>query len=582
MDARVSTPEPSPEYSRLLQRAARLQRESSREFNFALRRAKQAVAKNHIELALSWCRYGANVALLSNPGFFFSAEMEHLLGEIGQRFGVPVAPSSTSSSPNRFLHLTTTTSGMGGHTRAVSRWIETCAEFAPFEQHSILVSRQRDEPVPDWIVRSAQETGGQVFQLSADLPWMRAAAEVRARAADFDVIILHTEPIDLLPNLALYDRPRPVMFFNHTDHFFSLGTGVAQVISDMRTVGQSISKRFRSPRAQKLLLPLPLLDHQVSRSGKTEARRKLGLPVDAHIALTIGEPYKYSPLPGYNFSALVQSLCARDPKLLIVGIGISEWEPFPELKEQMGGRFLPLGFIFDRDVVELYYSAADIYLDSFPCSSLTAVLDAARRGLPVQRLHFPYQPLTWCDDPGLDSVLPAASTQEEYAQGVLDCLAAPEVRRFELGSRFRNAVLQEHTGRAWKSKYLDPAIGTLTSSKETAVSVPLETPKAEASVCFGLEMASWGADWPAGMFVAGTLLGADDTPLSIRIAGVLHSIKPLLFDTAGDGMLGKRFLMFRWLIASTLPRRILDELRRALRVFRKRSRPDGNGRNIVP
>jgi hypothetical protein len=43
---------------------------------------------------------------------------------------------------------------------------------------------------------------------------LQTAAEIRAKSLEFDVIVLHTHPNDPLPNLAFYDQPRPVIFFN--------------------------------------------------------------------------------------------------------------------------------------------------------------------------------------------------------------------------------------------------------------------------------------------------------------------------------------------------------------------------------
>jgi hypothetical protein len=561
----------NPNYSKLLRRTLRLQREGAGEFYRALACARKEVTGNHPELAVDWCRYGATVAMLANPGFFYSHEMEQLLGEIARRYGAPVTGSSdTTGPPARFLHLTTTTSAMGGHTRAISRWIETCAELAPSEHHSILISRQRDEPVPAWITCSVQRSGGEVFQLPSTASWLQAATEVRAKASEFDVIVLHTEPNDPLLNLAFYDQPRPVLYFSHTDHVFSLGTDVARVIADVRTVGHDISVRYRSPTARKVLLPLPLLDDGCVPYDKLEARKKLGLPMDALIALTIGEPYKFSPMLGYSFPAVVQSICEGDPRVRIVAIGISELEPFPELKRSTGGRFVPVGVVEDRDILELYYSAADIYLDSVPCSSLTAVLDAARRGLPVQRLTNPYQRLLWCDDPGLDSVTPGVASQAEFVAGVLEWLKWSEDKRAELGGRFRAAVLREHCGASWRSRWLDPTVKALSAPCHGSIAASQPRPGGEENPFLGLAGVNWGAHWPAGMFVAGAILGTDHVPRPIRISGVLHSIKPLLLDTAGDGMARKRLLMFRWLVASIVPKQIFTALQKMLREILKR------------
>ena len=548
-----------------------MQKEGAREFNRALVRAGREVAGNNPELAVQWCRYGATVALLSNPGFFYSHEMEQLLADIGRRHGTPVSiPSAGTPTPTRFLHVTTTTSATGGHTRAISRWIETCAEHAPSEHHSILISRQRDEPVPPWVTSAARRSGGEVFQLPSSASWLQAAAELGARSLGFDVVILHTDPYDPLPNLAFYDQPRPVVFFNHTDHVFTLGMDVARVVADIRGVGHDISVRFRAKAPRKVMLPLPLLDDGFGSWSKMDARQRLRLPIDAPIALTIGEPYKFSPLFGFSFPALVQSLLEGDPRLLIIAIGISESEPFPELKRLTRGRFMPVGVVEDRDTLELYYSAADVYLDSFPCGSLTAVLDAARHGLPVQRFSNPYQRLMFCDDLGLDSVTRGASGQEEFAAGVLAWLTWPEGKRSELGGCFRAAVLREHCGASWKARWLEPMIAALSATYGAPSASSPHLPEGEGNSFLGLAGVNWGAHWPAGMFVASAILGTDRVPLRIRISGVLHSIRPLVFDTAGDGMARKRLLMFRWLVASILPKRIFAALGDMLRAIFKR------------
>lgn len=558
------------EYSRLLQRTLRLQREAAREFHYALRRANEAVADGQIEIAVHWCRHGATIAWMSNPGFFYSHEMEQLLSDIGRSYLKPVGkPSYGKDAPKRFLHVLTTAFPTGGHTRAVSRWIDTCAQHAPSEHHSVLISMQLMMPIPAWLSYSAERSGGEVISFLPHLSVLDKAAEMRSRSTEFDAVILHIHPDDPLPNLAFYDQPRPVIFFDHADHAFSLGTDVAMVIADIRPVGHDLSVRFRSPAARKVLLPLPLPDDRHPPLDKAEVRRKLGLPVNAPIALTIGDPFKFSSVLGYSFPAMVQSICEGNPRVLIIAIGISESEPFPELKRLTGGRFMPVGFVKDRDIVELYYRTADVYLDSFPCTSITAVLDAARHGLPVQRLCNPYQRLMWCDDPGLDSVMRGACSQDEFVTGVLEWLEWPEDKRAELGSRFRTAVLREHCGASWKSNWLDPAINALSLPCEKPHCSETERTREKETCFFGLGRSSWEGEWPGGMFVAGAILGTVGVHRRIRFSGVLRSIKPLLFDTAGDGMAGKRFLMFRRLIASIKPKDVVAALRRILRAVFK-------------
>lgn len=548
-----------------------LQRQVAREFSRALNRAEKEAARGKPELAVEWCSYAATMAWLVNPGFFYSHEVEQLLAEIGRKhLDSGPLPARPVGLPQRFLHLMSTAYESGGHTRAVSRWIEICAQHAPSEHHSILISMQRDDPVPAWLGTSAEKTGGHLMELPPGLSRLQAASEIRLRAAEFDAVILHIHPNDPLPNIAFHDRPRPVLFFRHADHIFNLGLDVAPVFADLRPVGHAMSLRFCPSTARKVMLPIPLLDDGNVLCGKTDARKKLGLPADSLIALTVGLPRRFTPENGVSFPALVHSVCKANPKILIIAIGLTESDPFPGLSQSVGGRFLPIGVINDRDRFDLYYQAADIYMDA-PGGSGTATLDAARMGLPVQRLFNPCRCLLWSEDPGLDSVSRAASNQEEFAATAQEWLNWPEQRRLDLGRRFRNAVLRDHCGASWKSNWLDPAVKALTLPTDSPPDSIPGSPHREELDFPGLGVADLEDSWPSSMFVACTINSAVCFPLPIRLSGFFHSIKPLLFSspTAG-GTMRQRLLVVRELIASFKPNSIRDAMRGIWRAALKR------------
>jgi len=183
----------------------------------------------------------------------------------------------------------------GGLTPAVARWIETCAQHAPSESHSILISMQDQEPVPACLRSAARATDGEVTELRSGLSWLQAAAEMRAKSLEFDAIILHIYPNDPLPNLAFFDQPRPVLFFRHSGHAFNLGLDVARVWAEIHPVGLEWSAQFCAKDTRLVMLPLPLIDEGLALCDKADARRKLGLPMDALIVLIIGWPYKFTP-----------------------------------------------------------------------------------------------------------------------------------------------------------------------------------------------------------------------------------------------------------------------------------------------
>lgn len=561
-----------------MDRIASLQRQGASEFSRACRRARKAAARGKPELAVEWCRYAALLAWSANPGFYYSHDVEQILAEIGRKYlpSVPVAAPS-AGPPLRFLHVMSTAYERGGHTRLVSRWIETCAEHTPSEQHSVLISMQTDDPLPAWLGQSARKTGGEIIELPPGLSWLQAAAEIRSRSLEFDAVILHIHPNDPLPNLAFFDQPRPVLFFKHADHVFSLGFDVSRVIADVRPVGQAMSVNFCAPAPRKVLLPLPLFDEGPTSYDKVDARRKLGLPEDALIVLTIGEPYKFMPLHEYNFSTVVQSLCAGNPRVLIIAIGLSESEPFPGLGRLVGGRFRPVGVVKDREILELYYRATDVYLDGIPCTSMTAVLDAAMHSLPIQRLYNPHSCLMWCDDPALDSVERGASTLDEVIAVVLDWLEWPEEKRLELGGRFRKAVVKDHCGASWKSTWLDPAVNALRSPGEDPLQLGQDFAQKKELGFPGLGVTGPAGQWHYGMFIAGIIGSAEYIPRPIRISAVFQSIRPVLFNSPSDGRMGKRLTIFKGLVSSCVP----DQLRTVVRnmrdaIFMKRRHQRGS------
>jgi hypothetical protein len=564
----------SPGYSTHTQKTESLHRQAAKEFSRALDRATKAAASGKPELAVEWCRYASTIVWVSNPGIFYCHELEQLLAEIGRAHLRSVRPpSALKEPPSRFLHVMSTAYETGGHTRVVSRWIDTCAQHAPSEQHSILISMQNDTPLPAWLSRSAQKTGGEFIVFPPGMSWLQMAAEIRLRSFEFDVVVLHIHPNDPLPNMAFYDQPGAIFFFRHADHVFNLGIDVARVVADIRPMGQVMSAHFCSPAPRNLLLPLPLVDQGYVAGGKADARQKLGLPADALIALTIGDPVKFTPVPGYSFPEVVQSLCARNPRVLVLAIGLSESDPFAGLARSVGGQFMPVGVVKDRDLLELYYRAADVYMDAYPSGSLTAVLEAALHGIPVQRCRVPDQSMMWADAATLDQVMRADSNQNEYVARVLEWLEWPEEKRSELGSRFRNAVLRDHCGASWKRKWLDPAIAALISPCDDPLnSRPNDSQKDESSFP-GLGKPVLEVDWFDGMLIAGVIISGDRIPLTIRISGLFHSIRPLLFNTTGQGTIRMRLSIFKILVASCVPGQIKTIVRIMRRApFRKPKR----------
>ena len=82
--------------------------------------------------------------------------------------------------------------------------------------------------------------------------------------------------------------------------------------------------------------------------------------------------------------------------------------------------------------------------------------------------------------------------------------------------------------------------------------------------CFpGLGKLTVQADWFDGMLIAGVILSGGDIPSSIRISGVFHSIRPLLFKTTGAGTVRTRLSIFKILVKSCVP----DQIKTIVRIM---------------
>lgn len=95
-----------------------------------------------------------------------------------------------------------------------------------------------------------------------------------------------------------------------------------------------------------------------------------------------------------------------------------------------------------------YRMAADIYLESFPFGSNTALLEAALCGLPVVPAYAPLFSLLVANDDAIYDILPNPLHEEEYIDRV-DLLIRQPYQRAELGAMLRTRLLVDHTAEGW-------------------------------------------------------------------------------------------------------------------------------------
>jgi glycosyltransferase involved in cell wall biosynthesis len=355
------------------------------------------------------------------------------------------ADPSEPSDPGDILHVLSEAHSVGGHTRLAWRWMRAHRGV----RHSVALTTSRGR-VPDALIEAVRASGGTIHRLAeSGSSLLDVARKLRALALSAGLVVLHIHPYDATAVLALSNRTRgpKTIFVNHADHVFWVGVGAADVVANVRPVGESLCVERRGIEPSRMaLLPVPI-DAPDRKLDRAEAKRELGLAHDAPLFLTVANAYKLEPLDGLGYLDLLPTIMARVPRAELVVVGADENERWKNASGRAGGRIRAVGF---REDLQRFQAAADVYVDSYPVSSLTSFLESARFGMPVVRAQLgPRETNIFdVDDHFLDPhVLVGRSVDELVA--ILNALVDDPsacVRRGEMSAR---AIIDGHGPEAW-------------------------------------------------------------------------------------------------------------------------------------
>lgn len=417
-------------------------------FDWCLRKARQSIDEQAIEEALVWNRLAAGAAgfgcvVLASP------ELEANLLQVASHLPIPDSKSpARTGRPNRWLHVFTTAFPSSGHTALARRWIQLDPEP---NRHSVVLLAQT-EPVPNSLVEAVQSSGGDVVRMDPRAPLLERAVRLRELAwREADVVVLHIHPLEVIANVALGvpDGP-PVMLVNQAAHMFWVGGSVADVVLNCRVSAQEQewTVRYRGvgvDRSATLPIPLPEPAWQVvSTEMRAAARAALQLPAGAPVLLTVGDTYKYVPLPGLDFLEAASSILRLRPDAHLLAVGVKENERWRVVREASGGHLRAVGTQYD---LKPYHAAADVYLEGFPFGSMTALLEAGLHGLPCV-----LAPET-CPPPfGSDGIafagLEKPADVADYVERVVTLLENSSERQ-QCGGLLTTSIRTHHCGAGW-------------------------------------------------------------------------------------------------------------------------------------
>ena len=386
------------------------------------------------EAAAAWAQIGAAFAYGNHPGVYASPRLERVLGEIG-RAQVPGRRRERPGAVRRVLHVLTEAYDTGGHTRLAWRWIQRDAG----REHAVVLTNPGSR-LPDQLRDAAP-----VHRLPA-LDLLGRARALRDVADGFDAVVLHHHMHDVVPAIALADRPDgPVtLLSDHADHVFWLGTGVSDVLVNGRRNGLELAWQRRAIERERCAL-LPIGVQPVQRAMTREhAKRALGLDPEQTVLLTIAMPYKLAPVLTPGFLDVVTPVLDRHPDAVLVAVGpeaTGEWAR-PGIRA--------VGVQTD---IRPHLCAADVYLDSYPFSSNTSLIEAAGHGVPV--VAFSPDParhgILRSGNPALGDLLVEGRSPADYAAK----LEATMADAAALGERSREANERVHGGAGRQARLED-------------------------------------------------------------------------------------------------------------------------------
>ena len=419
-------------------------------FDWCLRNAERWMAKAALEKSLQWALRAAHVAHRFPFGEFASPALEELLLRVAKELPVPSHNGShRTESHERWLHVTTEAYPTGGHTAAITRWIEL--DGHEHRQSVALLDQEND--VPTALRESVHHSGGEVLKMDPKAPLVSRAILLREACTKADVVVLHLFPWEVIPVVALgVCGGPPVLLMNIADHEFWVGGSVADVVLNLRESAEDWIVRHRGIRRIKYL-PIPLSASQsVEKAGeqasalRVRMRKALDLPLDATVIFTSGDSYKFRPLTGLNFFDAARAILTSCPGAYLLAVGPREVGEWKALRQATGGRVRAVGL---RTDVPMYRSCADMYLEGFPFGSNTAFLEACMEGLPCVRAPRGCLPQITSD--GMASKeLEQPVDVSAYVRRAIELIADKDERR-RCGNSLAAAVRERHTGSGWLS-----------------------------------------------------------------------------------------------------------------------------------
>ena len=375
-------------------------------------------------------------------GRLASPPLERVLQALAKR--LPTDLANAHPPDDSVLHIATKALGVGGLSGILCSWIEADAA----RTHDVVLTDQRDQQLPGRLRPAIAVSNGMLHDLTG-MPILERAATLRRLAGAHRYCVVHQDPSDVVPGLALMTQPRDwsTILVDHADHVFWLGTHMADVVAHLRPAAAAMAAAHRGmPEGAATIIPIPL-DRSTVEVDRPAARACLGLTADEVLVTSVASEYKYGNDTSGHFLDSFEPILGRYPQLRVLVVGPRLTGRWKATATRFPGQVQAVG---PQPDLETYLTAADIYVDSYPLPSFTSAMQAALTGLPTICRRFDHPDLAYLrlEDERVQSAMTWAQRNGDVADIVASWIDDPTARG-RAGTAAAQAMRRMPHGRDW-------------------------------------------------------------------------------------------------------------------------------------
>lgn len=287
-----------------------------------------------------------------------------------------------SKYPKKILILNSEIYDSGGHTEVALRYAECFCSKYPIYFYITNVFRRGDNEIAPVKSNLIKEMVSEFYMSSQNISLDKKIIELYNYILDKQIttINVNIHMSDVVSCACLYLIKKftniNVIFWNHADHFYSLGTDYCDKIITRCKNGKSITPYLIDDNK---VIQLPFLMCEKDYICHENIRENFNIPKDAFVTLTGCEMGKL----GDGYFNLVRKLLDENKKIYHILVTNCKPENINGLRKKYkldSERFIFQSFTpyFDD-----YINASNLYIDSFPQGSALTLVDCIKYSIPV-------------------------------------------------------------------------------------------------------------------------------------------------------------------------------------------------------